>query len=151
MEKGAIVCCREISLVSLKGKKKKQASTNSAILTKGPMGLLMQETHLVPKATKPLWEGREREHLSLIWIWRWYAVSHEGAPRWYSQHKLGCLNSHFKVNAGMAAKLRSKATKSRGLQINPQTNQKNNQPCRILKKHLSKWFQSSDPVHSKRM
>lgn len=50
--------------------KKTQTFTNLAILTKGPMELLMQETHLVPKATTPLWEGRGRESLSLIWIWR---------------------------------------------------------------------------------
>lgn len=49
-------------------KKKKKTFTNSAILTKGPMELLMQETHLVPKATTLLWEGRGRECLSLIWI-----------------------------------------------------------------------------------
>lgn len=151
MKKGADVCCRVIFLISVKGIKKPQTPTNSAILTKGPMELLMQETHLVPKATTPLWEGRGRESLSLIGIWRWYPVSHEAAPCWYSQYKLDCLNIHFKLNAAIAANLGSKATQSRGLQINPQTNQKNNQPCKILRKHLSKWFQSSDPVHSQRM
>jgi len=42
--------------------------TNPAILTKGPMELLMQEMHFVPKATASHWEGRGRESLSLILI-----------------------------------------------------------------------------------
>lgn len=54
-------------------------------------------------------------------------------PRWYSQYKLDCLHIHFKLNAGVAAKLGSKATQSQGLQINPQTNQKTTNPAKSSK------------------